>query len=193
MKGDPPDTITRPKTLLCHESPHGGNQAALATEIRNRLPEIELVVSSSYQESKAEIRDSEIVITRSLPTGLLDVAMELSFVQAMNAGVDSYDIERFEREQIIFANASGVHAIPIAEQVLWYLLLFERRIPDGIQRQARNEWRHFAGRELHGSTIGEIVSARSVRRSLDWPLRSVLALSEPNATRMSISRESTGL
>ena len=55
----------------------------------------------------------------------------------------------------MLTNASGVHAIPISEHILAFLLAFARRLPEAIRSQTRREWQR-EGRpvfELAGKTI----------------------------------------
>jgi phosphoglycerate dehydrogenase-like enzyme len=143
-----------PKALLLHEAPHGGNLDELAAEIERQTPGLELMRAANYDESLRNIETADIVITRELTPELLDHAVELDWIQALNAGVDSYDLDRIEDIGITLTNASGVHANPIAEQVLGYMLVFERNIHVGIEQQRRCEWRHYTGGELRGQTLG---------------------------------------
>lgn len=151
---EPRCTVTHPKTLLLHEVPHGGNPDSLAAELRGQTAELDLVRAQNYDDALQHIKTADVVITRELTDELLGRAENLDWIQALNAGVDSYDLERIEKRDIILTNASGVHANPIAEQVLGYMLLFERNLHRGLEQQRRREWNHFGGGELRGQTLG---------------------------------------
>jgi phosphoglycerate dehydrogenase-like enzyme len=70
--------------------------------------------------------------------------------------VDHYDLDRFQEAGIALTNASGVHAQPIAEQVLGYMLAIERGILQGIRQQERGVWERYTGGELQGKTLGVV-------------------------------------
>ncbi|MDZ5811400.1 D-2-hydroxyacid dehydrogenase [Halorubrum sp. AD140] len=139
-----------------HEAPHDRSVEELWTAIESYDGEIALRRAESYMETRKYISEAEIVITRALDDTLLTEATELKWVQALNAGVDHYNLTHMRDRGIMLTNASGVHAFPAAEQVLAYMLLFERNLLQGIHRQRRHEWRHFGGGELSGTTVGII-------------------------------------
>ncbi|QHS18134.1 D-2-hydroxyacid dehydrogenase [haloarchaeon 3A1-DGR] len=147
---------TPPTVLVMHEAPHDRSVEELWTAIESHDERIDLRRARSYAETERQIPEAEIVVTRALDDDLLEAATELEWVQALNAGVDHYNLDRMRDRDIILTNASGVHTIPAAEQVLGTMLLFERNLLEGIRRHQRREWRHFSGGELHGSTVGVI-------------------------------------
>lgn len=139
-----------------HEAPHNGSIKDLWTAIKAHDTEIDLLRAESYAETKRQISDAEILIIRALDDTLLEEATELEWVQALNAGVDHYNLSRMRNRDIILTNASGVHAVPASEQVLANMLMFERDLLEGIHRYQRREWRHFGGGELYETTAGII-------------------------------------
>lgn len=146
----------QPTALLFEEIPHGGDPDELATELERQTENLDLVRARSRDDVLRHIETADVVITRYLTPDLLDRAEELDWIQALSAGVDSYDLERLEERGITLTNASGVHANPIAEQALGYMLVFERNIRQGIEQQERREWNHYGGGELRGQTLGVI-------------------------------------
>lgn len=144
-----------PKVAILHsvrESP----AEKLASAVRERVPDLDLTVARTPPESEQAIEDAEVVLTLRLPENLLDAADRLEWVQALSAGVDHYDLDRLRAAGIALTNASGVHAEPIAEQVLGYLLAFERGILQGIRQQERGVWERYTGGELQGKTLGVV-------------------------------------
>ncbi|WP_433632609.1 D-2-hydroxyacid dehydrogenase [Halomicrococcus sp. NG-SE-24] len=144
----------QPTTLLLPEVPHSGDPSELAREINRQVTDVNLQLAESYNDALARIASADIVITRALTPELLDHADSLDWIQALNAGVDSYDLNRIEEMGIVLTNAAGVHANPIAEQVLGYMLVFERNLHRGIEQQRQNIWQHYSGGELRGKTLG---------------------------------------
>lgn len=147
--------MTGPKTAILHSV---GESAAedLAATVRERVSDPDLTIARTPPESAAAIESAEVVLTLRLPNELLDSAEELRWVQACSAGVDHYDLDRLREEGIALTNASGVHAEPIAEQVLGYMLAFERGIAQGIRQQERGVWERYTGGELRGKTLGVV-------------------------------------
>ncbi|ESS03059.1 MAG: phosphoglycerate dehydrogenase related dehydrogenase [uncultured archaeon A07HR67] len=106
-------------------------------------------------ESGTAIGDADVVLTiRPIGEELPDETAP-DWVQTLSSGVDSYDLDTFSERGIAVTNAAGVAATPIAEQVLGYLLVFERRIHRGIRQQERDGiWQNYTGGELAGKTLG---------------------------------------
>jgi len=136
--------------------------ADTAVELREKLvdtgvvPESAVTVARTPKETRAAIPAAEVVVTFRFHGSWLDEAESLRWIQAMSAGVDHFDRDRLEARGIVLTNASGVHAEPIAEQVLGYLLTFERNLHEGIRMQDRGVWERFRGGELRGTTLGVI-------------------------------------
>ena len=86
----------------------------------------------------------------------LAAAEELRWVQALNAGVDSYPQAALADRGIALTNSSGIHAEQMGQQVLGYLLVFERRIHEGIRQQHAGEWDRYPGGELSDDTLGVV-------------------------------------
>lgn len=68
------------------------------------------------------------------------------FVQSFSAGVDYFPLATFQEKNIVMANTSGIHARPIAESVLAYVLAFARGIADSAHRTPENFWDRDASR-----------------------------------------------
>jgi phosphoglycerate dehydrogenase-like enzyme len=120
------------------------------------LPDVSLDVVADEDAIHGTIPDAEVVLTFSLEEAHLAAADSLAWVQALNAGVDDYPVEGFEARDIVFTNGSGVHAEQIGQQVLGYLLVFERRIHEGIRQQHAGEWERYPGGELGDDTLGVV-------------------------------------
>lgn len=147
--------MANPKAAILH-SVRESAAAKLAPAVRERVPDLDLTVARTPPESEEVIEDAEVVLTLRLPEDLLEGADRLEWVQALSAGVDHYDRDRLRAEGIALTNASGVHAEPIAEQVVGYLLAFERGILRGIRQQERGVWERYTGGELQGKTLGVV-------------------------------------
>jgi len=144
-----------PETFVHHQATE--EQATrLKTEIEAAIPELTVRLARTPAETEELIPTARVLLTFRLPEELLDRAENLELVQALSAGVDSYDLDRLREEGIRLTNASGSHAEPIGEQVLGYMLLFERDLLGGLDRKRRGVWERYSGGELLGKTLGVV-------------------------------------
>jgi phosphoglycerate dehydrogenase-like enzyme len=147
-----------PETVLLHTvaSARWIDVDALAAAVGEELPDFDLRVARTPAESRELIADAEVVLTASLPGDLLAAADDLRWVQALSAGVDFYDHDALREASVLLTTAAGVHAEPIAEQVLGYLLVFERDILRGVRQQEAGRWLRYEAGELRGKTVGVV-------------------------------------
>lgn len=126
-------------------------RSALTTE----LPDVTIEHAATPPESKAAIETAPVVVAFGLPDDLLARAESLRWVQALSAGIDkTYDVDALDAAGVVLTTISGVHAQPIAEQVLGYMLAFERGIHTGLRQQQRGVWERYTGGELADATLG---------------------------------------
>jgi phosphoglycerate dehydrogenase-like enzyme len=128
-------------------------------QIQTAAPDMRLVVSRDRAETETLLGDVEIAVGW-LPHDLLPQARNLRWLQEWGAGVDW--LMRYPDAaalNFVLTNASGVHAIPISEQILGYLLAFARQLPAAVRSQGLREWKS-PGRgklfELAGTTMALI-------------------------------------
>ena len=144
---------------VIHHSVHGTHwldAAALRSAIADREPTAEPAVAHTRGESETLLADAEVLLTSYLEPELLEAASSLRWIQALSAGVDTLDLDRLEERGILLTSAAGAHAQPIAEQVLGYMLVFERRLDRAIESRRRGVWERFEGGELCGRTLGVV-------------------------------------
>ncbi len=132
----------------------GKGGPALASAIRERRPEIDLEHVSDEDALLEAIDDAEILVTGRLPEDALAAAENLRWVQALSAGTDAYDHDALAARNVALTSVSGVHAKPIGQQVLGYLLHFERGFDRAVAQQHRREWDRYGGGELGDRTVG---------------------------------------
>lgn len=66
----------------------------------------------------------------------------LKWIQTATSGIDYLPLETLIEQQILVTNARGMHAVPIAQTVMSYLLYFTRGIYQSQQAQANHVWDH---------------------------------------------------
>jgi glyoxylate/hydroxypyruvate reductase len=88
---------------------------------------------------------------------LAQLAPRVRWIQATSAGIGQMLLRTgLIRTPIVFTTASGVHATPLAEFVLFALLAFAKDLPRLVRDQAAHRWVRYCGRELRGTTAGII-------------------------------------
>ncbi|WP_255191774.1 D-2-hydroxyacid dehydrogenase [Natronobeatus ordinarius] len=145
-----------PRAVVHHSAygTHWMSAAELRAAIVEANPDVDVVVSRTATETAELLPDADIALTSYLEPSTLERATSLRWVQALSAGVDQLPLEQLREREIVLTNAAGVHAQPIAEQVLGYLLAFERRLDTAFERKERGVWERFTGGELAGKTLG---------------------------------------
>jgi phosphoglycerate dehydrogenase-like enzyme len=132
-----------------------GERDRIRVAFEEHLPDVRLRVADD-PESPDAVADAEVVLTFRLSGEQLAAAGSLRWVQALNAGVDSYPQAALAERGIALTNSSGIHAEQMGQQVLGYLLVFERRIHEGIRQQHAGEWERYSGGELSDDTLGVV-------------------------------------
>ncbi|ADB61208.1 D-isomer specific 2-hydroxyacid dehydrogenase NAD-binding protein [Haloterrigena turkmenica DSM 5511] len=137
-------------------TPHlfGDDSPRLIDEIRDRRPGIDLEHVTDEDALLEAVVDAEVVVTGRLPDDVLNAANDLRWVQALSAGTDMYDHDALAARDVALTTVSGIHARPIGQQVMGYLLHFERRFDRAIAQQRQQEWERYTGGELGDRTIG---------------------------------------
>lgn len=144
-----------PDVLLLHQAAHEADRIRAAFD--NAFDrDVTLRVASTSDESHEALSEAEIVLTFAVNEDQVGAADSVEWIQAMNAGVDSYPLDAIEERGIALTNSSGIHAEQIGQQVLGYLLVFERRIHEGMRQQREGEWSRYEAGELGDETLGVV-------------------------------------
>ncbi len=151
-------SVTDDPTLLIAHLAGPDRAEALSEALREegRIPPAAIEVAVTPEETDTRIQDVQALVTGRLPRELLEAGDQLEWVHALSSGVDAYPLARLEERGVRLTNSAGIHAEPIAEQVLCYMLMFERRMPELVAQQAVGRWERREGTELRGKTLGVI-------------------------------------
>lgn len=125
-------------------------ESAIAESLADDL---DLRIASMPPETERHLPDTEVLVTSRISPDLPNRASELRWIQTLSAGVEGYDLKELERRDIVLTNASGIAAEPVSEQVLGYLLAFERGLHTTIRQQDRHVWEARGGGELRDKTV----------------------------------------
>jgi len=111
-------------------------------------------------EVREAIRDAEVYFGFGISRPLFLETRRLRWVHSAAAGVGSALFDEMRASDVVLTNSAGVHAVPIAEQVLGGMLHFLRGLDLAIERQREGVWDRepFVGsgsrmRELCGSRV----------------------------------------
>jgi len=131
------------------------------TAIQNAAPDAKIVIikdQAEWEQRSGEIGPGVDVIFGLRPAAWFSQMPNLSWAQQVGAGANwLVEAPEFVKSDVVLTNASGVHAIPIAEHILALMLTLSRGIHRSIRNQANHKWDR-KGRilELEGATMGLI-------------------------------------
>jgi phosphoglycerate dehydrogenase-like enzyme len=136
---------------------------------------VELVCYDDAGVADGAIDDAEILIRGFMPAEVLSDLVErmpaLRWMHIPRAGIDTSLVPAVMARELLITNSAGVHAVPIAEFVLMFMLAHAKRVPELIALQTTHAWRprDLQLAELDGKTvlilglgqIGQAIAARA--------------------------------
>lgn len=135
------------RTLLLGFTHEELDPAAL-DEIRALAPDLHVVATRDRAEIEGLLPSIEIA-AGAVPHDLLMRAPGLRWFQQWGAGADGLLRHPGVAERdFLITTASGVHAIPISEQIIGMLLMFARGLHHAARAQSQREWRRMQRAEL---------------------------------------------
>jgi D-2-hydroxyacid dehydrogenase (NADP+) len=111
------------------------------------------------------LAEAEVIYGLILPQNILTRAPKLKWVQTMSAGVDRFASTDIWQSPVILTGVSGIHATPIGEFALEFMLMFAKRAPSCFQMKQKHEWQRFMPTVLRSKTVG-IVGLGSIGREV---------------------------
>lgn len=145
-------------TILINLEPDRLTEEQIA-QIQSAAPDMQVRMTQDPDEIEKILADVEIVVG-GLPHHLFDQARNLRWLQQWGAGADwLLRTPQAVQHDFVLTSASGVHAIPISEQIIGYLLAFARGLHRAICAQTKREWHRETKQslfELAGKTMALI-------------------------------------
>lgn len=132
--------------------------------IKEIAPDFEVLITQDRDQVERVLAEIEI-LTGWFPYDLVPRAQHLRWVQQWGAGADWLLRHPAALEMdFVLTNASGLHAIPISEHILAFILTFARGVHRAIHFQTNRDWKspewqevfELAGRTLLLIGIGSI-------------------------------------
>lgn len=141
--------------ILIAIPPERINQSQI-DRIRAIIGDSHLVITDRKEEIEPLLGEIEIVAGH-IPVEWIPRAPRLRWYQQWGAGTDwLMRHPEAAAKDFILTNASGVHAIPISEHILAFMLAFARGLPAAIHAQSQHHWernRDPGSFELAGKTV----------------------------------------
>ena len=156
---------------LPHANEEDLRRIALAGPGINVIDASELAVAEFQGDSAAKgkldamLAEAEVIYGLILPQNLLTRAPRLKWVQTMSAGVDRFARMDIWQSPVIITGVSGIHATPIGEFALQFMLMFAKGAPSCFQMKQKHEWKRFIPSVLRGKTVG-IVGLGNIGREV---------------------------
>jgi D-2-hydroxyacid dehydrogenase (NADP+) len=135
------------KTLLI-SSMTGSVPEEYLARIREIAPQYTVLVTRDREEIEQHEGSVEIVFGTP-PRDLLKRAPKLRWLQQWGAGADwLLQHPELADKDFVLTSASGVHAVPIAEHLLAFLLCFGRGFHKALRWQGQHHWQKVAQHDL---------------------------------------------
>jgi phosphoglycerate dehydrogenase-like enzyme len=112
----------------------------LAERIRRRWPQMQVMHLISDNELREEIVDTDIFVGIDLRPEHFPLARRLKWVHSTAAGVSQLTYPELRDSGVLVTNASGVHAIPMAEHVVGMMIALAHDFPEAMRAQLRRTW-----------------------------------------------------
>lgn len=145
--------MSDPRILIPHQVPEDAAEE-LRDELDEQAPDLPIAIADDESETEVLLDGVEGVVTWEFGPEWIERAADLEWIHVLSAGVDHFDLDAAETADVRVTNASGIHAEPIAEQVVCYAFLFERGILADIRRQSSETWERHDGEEISDKTVG---------------------------------------
>ncbi|MBC8077271.1 MAG: D-2-hydroxyacid dehydrogenase [Chloroflexales bacterium] len=151
----------------------------LASELESRVrtiaPDAPIVYFDEQNRPLGDVSDATILLrwwgAPAALAALVEPMRALRWLHIPRAGVDSSLVQPVLERDIIITNSAGVHATPIAEWVLLFMLSHVKQVPALLRAQAERAWAgggklqldELAGKTLLVIGMGQIGQAIATR------------------------------
>jgi len=116
-------------------------------------------------ELEARLSEIEVLLCGMPPRIDWSNAKKLRLLQLMGSGIETLFPAQGLSDEVVIANARGMHLPEMRDHALAMIFAFERELPRLFRQQEAKQWRTFASGTLAGKTIG-IVGLGEVGRSI---------------------------
>lgn len=115
---------------------------------------VAVISSLDKKEVAKQIKDADVIAGVPGVIPPIKYAKKLKWIHSFSAGVEKILTSEVINSPVIVSNSSGIHAIPIAEHVLGFMLIFTRKFYDTFRKQQEKIWKANQDlTELRGKTV----------------------------------------
>ena len=104
----------------------------------------------------ALLAETEVIFGFIPPRNIIARAPKLKWMQAVSAGVDRHQGTEIWKSNVIMTGVSGIHATPIGEYVLAFMLMLAKNTPQGFRMMQTKNWQRYMVGTLRDKTVGII-------------------------------------
>lgn len=127
----------------------------LKAQVEHTAPEAD-VVMVTHDNALEHVLDADILFG-SYTNEMIATARQLKWIQTTSAGMDGSQIPgELKESDIVVTNASGVHAVQVAEHAFALTIALLRGLQVAFANQARGIWQGAPMSDLYNSTVGII-------------------------------------
>lgn len=109
-------------------------------EIKNTAPGAEVVATAEQQEVAMHLQDADVVVGYPATIPSVESGANLKWIHSFSAGMDRVLTPEVRASPLLLSNSSGIHATPIAEHIIGFLLLSTRKFPETFRAQTARIW-----------------------------------------------------
>ena len=124
-------------------------------QIRRALKgKVRVFAATDKEKAKEHARDADIIAGFPFTIPPLAGAKKLKWLHSFSAGMDRILTPETAKLPILISNSSGIHATPIAEHLIGFMLIFTRGFHKTFRNQEKRIWqKDDTISELRGKTI----------------------------------------
>jgi phosphoglycerate dehydrogenase-like enzyme len=111
---------------------------------------------SEKEKLNALLAETEVIFGLIPPKNIIARAPKLKWMQTVSAGVDRHQGTDIWKSDVIITGVSGIHATPIGEYVLLFMLMLAKNTPLGFKMMQTRDWLRYPVSTLRGKTVGII-------------------------------------
>ena len=120
----------------------------------NKSIKVSAVTSADKQEIAKQLKHANIIAGVPFVIPYITNAKNLKWIHSFSAGVEKVLTDKVIKSKVIVSNSSGIHAIPIAEHVIGFMLMFTRKFYDTFKKQQKKIWEANQNlTEIRGKTV----------------------------------------
>lgn len=166
--------------------------AYVEARILARYPDMQIVYTDDAGVPLADVSDATVFVrwwyAQDAFDQILTRAPNLKWVYTPSAGIEHMDLDTMRQRGIVLTNAAGMHAIPIAEFIMMYVLTHVKKAAQ-LMHYAREDWEVTERTkldELDGKTMAIIglggIGQATAKRAKAFGMRVVGSRRHPQPT-----------